>query len=58
MTRCWCGEREVDVEHATYVILGTPACSRDCYIDALEAQNPSTENIVMVTYRKPQQCTS
>ena len=31
MRLCFCGRRETDTEHATYVIAGTPCCGRNCY---------------------------
>lgn len=50
---CFCRDRRVDLEHATYAINGVPACSRECYEEALEAQGVGIHHIVQVAYRRP-----
>jgi hypothetical protein len=49
---CFCGARNVEVEHATYVIGGVPACNRWCYEELLEAAGARLHHTVMVTYRR------
>jgi hypothetical protein len=34
---CFCRERQVDLERATYTVDATPCCGRECYEEALEA---------------------
>lgn len=53
MKFCFCRDRQVDLEHATYAINGTPCCGRDCYEEAIEAQGVGIHHVVQVTYRKP-----
>jgi hypothetical protein len=52
MKLCFCRERQVDLDHATYVINGTPACGRDCYEEMLEALGVSIHHVAQVTYRR------
>ena len=51
--RCFCGQQDVELEHATYAINGTPRCDTDCYEEALEAQGIGIHHVVMVTVRRP-----
>lgn len=49
--KCFCGAKTLDVEHATYVIDGTPACSTVCFDEMLAAHHPQVKP-VMVTFRR------
>lgn len=51
---CFCGRREMSVEHARYAIDGVPCCDTLCYDAALEAQGVRHGNVVMVTVRRPE----
>jgi hypothetical protein len=51
---CFCGERELTTEEATYVVKDVPCHDRDCYDECLKAQGVGIHHIVTVTYRRPE----
>ena len=54
MKLCFCRERQVDLDYATYAITGTPASGRDCYEEMLEATGVGIHQVVQVTHRRPE----
>jgi hypothetical protein len=49
---CFHGDREVDTEHAPYVIAGTPCRGGNCLEVCWASQPPSPEKVIMVTVRR------
>ena len=52
---CFCGRRELALEHTKYAINGTPCCDMLCYDAAMEAQGVRPGVVVMVSVRRPVQ---
>jgi hypothetical protein len=51
---CFCRERQLTTEEATYVVNGVPCHDRDCYDDCLKAEGVAIHQIVTITSRRPE----